>query len=188
MPILEDGHGTYIMNFKDLHAVERIERLVKIGVDSLKIEGRTKSLYYVAKTAQVYRRANDDAVTGRPFNENLMDELQGLANRGYSDGFYQPHHTQDHQNYMDGVSQAHRSRYIGNVKSINDGWTKVEVKNRFSVSDGIEVIHPNGNQVVTLESMQTQVITTSNVGSDGGQFVKIPIDTQFNKPLLARLL
>ncbi|MEN9887126.1 MAG: hypothetical protein RL758_1704, partial [Pseudomonadota bacterium] len=62
MPIMEDEHGTYIMNSKDLRAVEQVEKLVKIGVDSLKIEGRTKSQYYVSRTAQVYRRAIDDAV------------------------------------------------------------------------------------------------------------------------------
>ena len=55
----------------------------EIGVDSLKIEGRTKSLYYVARTAQVYRRAIDDAVAGRPFNR-MITELEGLANRGYT--------------------------------------------------------------------------------------------------------
>ena len=51
MPIMEDEHGTYIMNSKDLRAVQHVEKLIKIGVDSLKIEGRTKSLYYVARTA-----------------------------------------------------------------------------------------------------------------------------------------
>jgi len=87
MPILEDEHGTYIMNSKDLRAVEHIERLVKIGVNSLKVEGRTKSLYYAARTAQVYRQAIDDAVAGRPFDISLLGQLQGLANRGYTDGF-----------------------------------------------------------------------------------------------------
>jgi hypothetical protein len=61
-----------------------VERLVKIGVDSLKIEGRTKSQYYVSRTAQVYRRAIDDAVAGRPFNPELITELEGLSNRGYT--------------------------------------------------------------------------------------------------------
>jgi putative protease len=84
MPIIEDEHGTYIMNSKDLRAVEQVEKLVKIGVDSLKIEGRTKSLYYVARTAQVYRQAIDDAVAGRPFDLGLLAELEGLANRGYT--------------------------------------------------------------------------------------------------------
>ena len=75
------------MNSKDLRAVQHVEKLIKIGVDSLKIEGRTKSLYYVARTAQTYRRAIDDALAGRPFNPELYAELEGLANRGYTDGF-----------------------------------------------------------------------------------------------------
>jgi putative protease len=60
LPVMEDEHGTYIMNSKDLRAIEHIQRLVEIGVDSLKIEGRTKSHYYVARTAQTYRQAIDD--------------------------------------------------------------------------------------------------------------------------------
>ena len=188
MPILEDEHGTYIMNSKDLRAVEHIERLVKIGVDSLKIEGRTKSLYYVSRTAQVYRRAIDDAVAGRPFNVDLLGELQGLANRGYTDGFYQRHHTQDHQNYMKGVSEAHRSQYVGNVDAIADGWAEVDVKNRFSVGDRLEVIHPSGNHVVTLESMQTSDGNAIVVAPGAGHHVRIPLDARFNRALLARLL
>ena len=64
--------------------MEQVEKLAKIGVDSLKIEGRTKSLYYVARAAQVYRKAIDDAVAGRPFDLGLLAELDGLANRGYT--------------------------------------------------------------------------------------------------------
>jgi len=188
MPILEDEHGTYIMNSKDLRAVEHIERLVKIGVDSLKIEGRTKSLYYVSRTAQVYRRAIDDAVAGRPFNVDLLSELQGLANRGYTDGFYQRHHTQDHQNYMKGVSEAHRSQYVGNVDAVADGWAEVDVKNRFSVGDRLEVIHPSGNHVVTLASMQTGDGNPIDVAPGAGHHVRIPLDARFNHALLARLL
>lgn len=103
MPIMEDEHGTYIMNSKDLRAVEHVERLVRIGVDSLKIEGRTKSVYYVARTAQVYRKAIDDAVSGNPLDPTLLGELEGLANRGYTDGFYQRHHASDTQNYLRGI-------------------------------------------------------------------------------------
>ncbi|QAU33695.1 tRNA 5-hydroxyuridine modification protein YegQ [Janthinobacterium sp. 17J80-10] len=188
MPILEDEHGTYIMNSKDLRAVEHIERLVKIGVDSLKIEGRTKSLYYVARTAQVYRRAIDDAVAGKPFNMDLLGELQGLANRGYTDGFYQRHHTQDHQNYMNGFSELHRSHYVGDVQSVTDGWAEVDVKNRFAVGDRLEVIHPRGNQVVALEQMQAIDGTPITVAPGSGHRVRIALDAQYDKALLARLL
>ncbi|MCT6919363.1 MAG: tRNA 5-hydroxyuridine modification protein YegQ, partial [Bifidobacteriales bacterium] len=66
MTAFEDEHGTYIMNSKDLRAVQYVEKLINIGVNSLKIEGRTKSHYYVARTAQVYRKAIDDALAGRP--------------------------------------------------------------------------------------------------------------------------
>lgn len=62
MAAFEDEHGTYIMNSKDLRAVQHVERLTQMGVHSLKIEGRTKSFYYCARTAQVYRKAIDDAV------------------------------------------------------------------------------------------------------------------------------
>ena len=110
MPIMEDEHGTYIMNSKDLRAVEHVEKLVKISVDSLKIEGRTKSLYYVARTTQVYRKAIDDAVAGRILDPSLLGELEGLANRGYSDGFYQRHHASDTQNYLRGHSESNRSQ------------------------------------------------------------------------------
>jgi len=95
MPIEEDEHGTYIMNSKDLRALEHVERLVKIGVKSLKIEGRTKSHYYVARTTQVYRQAIDDAEAGRPFNAHLLGSLENLASRGYTDGFLQRHPDQD---------------------------------------------------------------------------------------------
>ena len=65
MTAFEDEHGTYIMNSKDLRAIAHVERLTKMGVHSLKIEGRTKSFYYCARTAQVYRKAIDDAAAVR---------------------------------------------------------------------------------------------------------------------------
>ncbi len=79
------------MNSKDLRAIEHVRRLVEIGVDSLKIEGRTKSPYYVRRTVQSYRQAIDDAVAGRELKPALLGQLEGLANRGYTSGFFQRH-------------------------------------------------------------------------------------------------
>lgn len=87
MTAFEDEHGTYIMNSKDLRAVQHVEKLTALGVHSLKIEGRTKSFYYCARTAQVYRKAIDDAAAGKPFDESLMQTLESLAHRGYTEGF-----------------------------------------------------------------------------------------------------
>jgi Collagenase and related proteases len=188
MPIIEDEHGTYILNSKDLRAVEHIERLVNIGVNSLKIEGRTKSIYYVARTAQVYRKAIDDAVAGRPFDTSLFGALQGLANRGYTDGFYKRHHTQEYQNYLTGASELHNSHYVGDVETVENGWATVTVKNRFSVGDKIEVLHPGGNALVTLEKMTDIEGSPVTVAPGSGHTVRIPLEPQWDKALLARLL
>ncbi len=155
MPIEEDEHGTYIMNSKDLRAVEHVERLVKIGVDSLKIEGRTKSHYYAARTTQVYRRAIDDAVAQRSFQVGLMAELENLANRGYTDGFYERHESEQLQNYRQNSSESDRQIFVGEVLGApdSDGLTGIEVKNKFAVGDRLELLTSSGNHTFTLEAM-----------------------------------
>ena len=188
MPIMEDEHGTYIMNSKDLRAVELVEKLAKIGVDSLKVEGRTKSLYYVARTAQVYRRAIDDAVAGRPFNPHLITELEGLANRGYTSGFLERRPSQDYQNYETGHSVATRSQFVGEIKSAKDGWAEVETKNRFAVGDWIEIITPQGNRTVRLDVMKNAEGQSIDVAAGNPLRVWIPIDGPADQGLIARLM
>jgi putative protease len=188
MPIFEDEHGTYIMNSKDLRAVEHVERLVRIGVTSLKVEGRTKSAYYAARTAQVYRKAIDDAVAGRPFDESLLGQLQGLANRGYTDGFYQRHHTQEHQNYMRGASETDRSQYVGDVLEIEGGWARVDVKNRFAVGDRIEVMHPGGNRDIAIDRMLADDGSDITIAPGSGHIVRIKLDAGLDGALLSRYL
>lgn len=190
MPIMEDEHGTYIMNSKDLRAVEHVERLVKLGINSLKIEGRTKSIYYVARTTQVYRKAIDDAVAGRALDPSLLGELEGLANRGYSDGFYQRHHASDTQNYLRGHSESNRSQYVGDVIDFDklSGMAEVLVKNRFKIGDRLEIIHPSGNRVVELSHMQDLNGKSVNVAPGNGYRVKIPLAGNIEKALVARLL
>lgn len=154
MPIEEDEHGTYILNSKDLRAIEYVERLVKMGIDSLKIEGRTKSPYYAARTTQAYRQAIDDAVAGRPFDVNLVAGLEELANRGYTPGFYERHPDKEYQNYLSGASQSSISQYCGDMIGYNEaGLARVEIKNAFSVGDLVHIIHPTGNELFTVDSI-----------------------------------
>lgn len=190
MPIMEDEHGTYIMNSKDLRAVEHIERLVKMGVASLKIEGRTKSTYYVARTAQVYRKAIDDAVADLPFDPALLSQLEGLANRGYTDGFYQRHHSNETQNYLRGHSESNRSQYVGDITAVDEinGMAEILVKNRFEIGDRLEIIHPSGNQVVRLEQMQNLNGSTIQVAPGSGHRVRIPLKGSIEKAFVARFL
>jgi putative protease len=188
MPVLEDEHGTYIMNSKDLRAVEHVERLVKIGIDSLKVEGRTKSIYYVARTAQVYRQAIDDAVKGRPFNLELLGALDALANRGYTDGFYERHHTHEQQNYMRGHSESFRQQYVGDIVTCANGVAEIDVKNRFSVGDKLEIIHPSGNSIIELKEMKSLEGEVLSVAPGSGHRVQIPMQGEFARGMLARFL
>lgn len=188
MPIIEDEHGTYIMNSKDLRAIQHIERLVKIGVNSLKVEGRTKSIYYVARVAQTYRQAIDDAVKGKEFNPRLFATLEGLANRGYTDGFLQRHHAPDYQNYIDNHSKSKNSQYVGIVVEVDsDGFGLIEVKNKFSLQDRLEVLHPSGIREVMVTMMYDKNNTPVEVAAGSGVFVKIPNMHGMEKSLLARL-
>ncbi|MBI4807596.1 MAG: tRNA 5-hydroxyuridine modification protein YegQ [Nitrosomonadales bacterium] len=188
MPVLEDEHGTYIMNSKDLRAVEHVERLVKIGIDSLKVEGRTKSIYYVARTAQVYRQAIDDAVKGRPFNLELLGALDALANRGYTDGFYERHHTHEQQNYMRGHSESFRQQYVGDIVACANGMAEIDVKNRFSVGDKLEIIHPSGNSIVELKEMLGLEGETLTVAPGSGHRVRIPLSGEYQNGMIARFI
>ena len=191
MPIEEDEHGTYIMNSKDLRALEHVERLVSIGIKSLKIEGRTKSHYYVARTTQIYRQAIDDAEAGRPFNAKLLGSLENLANRGYTEGFLQRHPDQNYQNYLKSHSDSVKQRFVGALAGYNpgNGMTCIDVKNKFSIGDELELILPGGNRTFRLKNMLDMDDKPVKEAPGGGYRVQIPLDGQdFTMGLLARYL
>ncbi|QSA96772.1 tRNA 5-hydroxyuridine modification protein YegQ [Methylococcus sp. EFPC2] len=191
MPVMEDEHGTYIMNSKDLRAVEHVQRLVEIGVDSLKIEGRTKSHYYVARTAQVYRQAIDDALAGHPFQPELLGVLENLAQRGYTDGFYQRHHTHEQQNYLRGYSESRKQQFVGEITGFDPLTGKADVlaKNKFAVGDRLELILPEGNRDIVVEHLEDKNGNPLAEAPGGGWEVKIPLPTAAAKlGLLAKYL
>ena len=153
MPAYEDEHGTYIMNSKDLRAIQHVETLTKMGVHSLKIEGRTKSHYYVARTAQAYRQAIDDAVAGQAFDKGLMNTLENLAHRGYTEGFYRRHVHDEYQNYEVGRSVGVHQQFVAEVYDRDGDTVYLRAKNKFAVGDSVELMTPKGNQTFTLENI-----------------------------------
>lgn len=176
MEAFEDEHGTYIMNSKDLRAVQHVERLVQMGVHSLKIEGRTKSHYYVARTAQVYRKAIDDAVAGRPFDKSLMDTLESLAHRGYTEGFLRRHVHDEYQNYERGFSLSDRQQFVGELTGERrNGLAEVIVKNRFGVGDRLELMTPQGNLNFRLEALETKRGERTEVAPGDGHVLYLPV-------------
>lgn len=149
----EDEHGSYLFNSRDLRAVALIEQLTSIGIDSFKIEGRTKSAYYAARTAQVYRKAIDLAVAGQPFDNGLLEELNGLSNRGYTTGFLQRHTPESLQQYERGHSCGDQ-QFVGKVSHVTeDGFINIEVKNAFCVGDELQLVTPDGNFLFRLKSL-----------------------------------
>lgn len=181
MAAFEDEHGTYIMNSKDLRAVQHVERLTQMGVHSLKIEGRTKSFYYCARTAQVYRKAIDDGVAGKPFDENLMGTLESLAHRGYTEGFLRRHTHDTYQNYDYGYSVSDSQQFVGEFTGKRRGeMAEVEVKNKFILGDSLELMTPKGNVVFTLEAMENRKGETVDDAKGNGHFVYIPVPEELD--------
>ncbi|MEO2268055.1 tRNA 5-hydroxyuridine modification protein YegQ [Pseudoalteromonas sp. YIC-656] len=191
MPAFEDEHGTYIMNSKDLRAVQYVDALTRMGVHSLKIEGRTKSFYYVARTAQVYRRAIDDAVAGKPFDPTLMKSLEHLAHRGYTEGFLKRHAHQDYQNYEYGHSVSDSQQFVGEVLGrTNNGLVEIDVKNKFCTGHSLELMTPQGNINFNLEHMENNKGESIDDAKGSGHIVRIPLpeDINLDKAILLRNL
>ncbi len=189
MSAWEDEHGTYIMNSKDLRAIHHVERLARAGVHSLKIEGRTKSHFYVARTAQAYRRAIDDAVAGRPFDRALMDDLESLANRGYTEGFLRRHVHDEYQNYEHGYSLAERHQFVGEFTGVvRHGLAEVRVKNHFAVGDRLQLMTPGGNLDFRLEALENRFGERHTVAPGDGHllYLPLPADADLENALLLR--
>ncbi len=192
MPAYEDEHGTYIMNSRDLRAVQHVHRLAQMGVHSLKIEGRTKSHYYVARTAQVYRRAIDDAAAGRPLDIALMEDLEKMASRGFTEGFYRRHVADELQNYEGGTSSSGTQQFVGDIIDADTqrGMLTVQVKNRFARGDAIELMTPKGNYRMTLDTLENAKDGARVEAAPGdGWIVRIPmpdVQADYSMGLLMR--
>ncbi len=143
-PIDEDEHGTYLMNSKDLCAIELLQELRDAGVCSFKVEGRTKSLYYVAVITRAYRRAIDDLMDGRPFDKNNLLEVLSVSSRTLMTGFYLKRPQHYGENFCDGDSLPLTHRFAGIVRGTQaeTGLAVVETKNKVSCGDTLEWLYP----------------------------------------------
>ena len=140
----EDEHGTYLMNSRDLCAIELLADLHQSGVCSLKVEGRTKSIYYVSLVARAYRRAIDDMIAGRPFNPDNLKELMSTSNRTLMTGFLKRNPNHYGENFDDGGSKPLTHRFAGVVREYDEARSMalVEVRNRFECGDSLEWLTP----------------------------------------------
>lgn len=146
-PVEEDGRGTYILNSRDLCMIEHIPELVNSGIMSAKIEGRMKSIFYVATIVHAYRKAID-AYFADPenyrFNEEWMSELKKVSHREFTTGFYFHQPTNKDQNYQTSAYTREYS-FVGLVKDYDQetGFALVEQRNKMTVGEEIEIFGPD---------------------------------------------
>ncbi len=146
-PIAEDERGTYIMNSKDLCLLPYLDEVIACGVDSLKIEGRMKSVHYVASVVRTYRMALDTCMTDAPYRvqDAWLTELEKVSHRPYTTGVFFGKTTEKDQIY--GTSTyAQSSDFVGVVRGRDPktGIALVEQRNRIFVGEELEVFPPTG--------------------------------------------
>lgn len=159
LDIEEDDRGTYIFNSKDLCLIDYLDKIIDAGVDSLKIEGRMKSSYYVATVINAYRRAldhlNNCKKTGKTYTvpEELKDELEKASHRKYTTGFMFDDGNL-RQNYESSI-QEQSSKFMAIVIGKDKDKILVEQRNKFSVGDSLEILSPSEefNKTIKIEKM-----------------------------------
>jgi putative protease len=151
-PVFENDRGTYIMNSKDLCMIEHIDDLIESGIDSFKIEGRMKTPLYVATITRVYRKAIDDYFNNKDsYFKNInyyKNEILKCTYREYTTGFYYNKPDETSQIYSNNTYVI-GSIYYGMVEEIIDDYIVITQKNKFSVNDIIEIMKPNGDNILT---------------------------------------
>ena len=152
MPVYENERGTYIFNSKDLCMIEHIPEMLNAGIDSFKIEGRMKTALYVATVARTYRLAIDEFIQ----DENLYkkripfykSEISKCTYRQYTTGFFFGKPDENTQIY-DTNTYIKEYTYLGIVGEQNaQGLYHIEQRNKFSVGETIEVMRPNGDNIL----------------------------------------
>ena len=103
----------------------------------------------------------------------MMDELEGLANRGYTEGFYRRHPPKEYQNYEQGVSRSNRQQFVGDIVGADRDWLTVDVKNRFEAGDQLELVTPGGNLQFTLQDLIGRDGRPADAAPGSGHVVKI---------------
>lgn len=182
--IHQDEKGSHILSPKDLCLVEHLSELIDAGVDSLKVEGRTKSLYYVSSVAKTYRQAIDECLKNPSADlHKYFIELKKVGNRGYTTGFALGENKPDSYSYdiSKGLAGAD---FLFEFKGVEkDGTYLVKVKNKVLLNDEAEIITPTEQfttKVVEIKTEEGENLDLGNTNAD--IYVKLeqaPIDYKY---------
>lgn len=192
MPVEHDEKGTYIFSSKDLCLVREIPEIIELGVDSLKIEGRLKTEYYLASVINTYRNAIDDYINN-PQNydaEKYISELEKVKTRSLTTFYFNDRNNKDFQEY-EGKQYNPDYEFGGKVISFEEEKSLLEVKNRLKVGDILEVLIPEKLEAYSFsidklwDSETDEEISQVNPGKSG-QTVKIHIPIKVEKDWILR--
>ncbi len=187
--ITDDEKGTYILNANDLCMAEYIPQLIKSGVTSFKIEGRAKSHYYTAVTANAYRGAIDAYLAdpdGYKTPQWVLRELNKISHRTYSTGFYLgvPENAQTYKDagYIRDYSVA------AVVEGYSNGCVEARVKNKFAVGQVLDCLEPKKPPFeFTIDKMTDEEGVEMTVAPHPMQLIKIPFDREITRGSLLRM-
>ena len=192
MPVETDENGTYILSSKDLCLVEELPQIIDMGIDSLKIEGRLKTEYYLASVVKAYRAAIDDYIKNpKEYDyKKYMVELDKITTRSLTKFYFNDRNNQDIGEY-EGKQYNPNFEFGGKVLKVEDNFAIVEIKNKLSVGDTIEILIPNTIDVENFkieelkETDTNENIDTINPGKIG-QTVKIKIPFEVEEGIILR--
>ncbi|MGL5100677.1 MAG: peptidase U32 family protein, partial [Fusobacteriaceae bacterium] len=166
---------SFLFNSKDLCTIKIIDKLLDLGIDSLKIEGRMKGIYYVANVVKVYKDALNSYYSpkGFQYNPQWLEELESTSHRSYSTGFLQNKPTEEAMNYRDRNSYSQTHQLVAKViEKISDTEFKLAIRNRLQTGEVLEVINPTfGIKTITLPEMRLlnkkdeEIVTFANPNS-----------------------
>ena len=147
--IIENEDGTFMFNAKDLCTIEFIDKIIEAGVDSLKIEGRMKSIYYNSTVVKQYKRALDSYYSGNyKYDEDWLKELKTISHRQYSNGFFLGPTTEKDQNYKTGLSYSQTYRLVANVlEKVDTNKYKIQIRNQVFATQELELVRPESEVV-----------------------------------------
>lgn len=151
----EDENGSYLMNSKDLCAIDSLEQIRDAGVCSFKVEGRSKSVYYLAMITRAYRGAIDDLAAGKPFNKEHLRDIFATSNRGFIEGFLHGNPGVNGQEYATSNSEYSAYRYTGIVRGYDPQAKrmKVEVRNLLKVDGSYELCLPDRTIAIEVKEL-----------------------------------
>ena len=187
-PIEENDRGTYIMNSRDLCMIEHIPELIESGILSAKIEGRMKSIFYVATVVSAYRKAIDAYYQGRPYEDSLLNELKKVSHREFTTGFFYKKPTNLDQNYQ--TSDYTRNYSFTGIVLSYDADSKIAVieqRNKMNLGDKIEIFGPETNFFTqTIDEMYNADDEPISSAPHPQQIIKIKMEKPVMKHFMLR--